>query len=377
MPNIRLTVGVDARSLSRPVSGLGRYTLEMCLALNRLNSIHLYLYSPTLIPENVLSQFDRVTVRMADCRYSLTSHFWCETYLPWLLRSDDLDVFWGTAHRLPCLLPKTLARVVTIHDLVWKFAKNTMPVFSFFLEALLMPVAISRSDKIIAISKSTAQDLHLELGVSKSKISVIYPGYRDIREDKSNVKSKYLGPYILFVGTREPRKNLLGLLDAFSLLDSDVYGGVSLVIAGGGGWKLDIAKEMERLDIRDSVQVLGHVSDNTLGELYSGALFLAMPSLYEGFGLPLVEAMAHGLPVLTSNNSSMPEVAGEAALYVNPNDTLSIKAGLERLISDEKLRMHLVKAGDGVRDRFNWDDSAKSLLNLFENAVVSKNESVR
>ena len=181
-------------------------------------------------------------------------------------------------------------------------------------------------------------------------------------------------PYFLFVGTLEPRKNLPRLLTAYSRLGESIKEQAILVIAGGKGWGgVDVNEVVAELGLVSHVRILGYVDEITLAALYANAQFLAMPSLYEGFGLPLVEAMISGTPVLTSNNSSMPEVAGNAGWLVDALDIGSIGNGLNKLICDEQLRGKLAANAKSNVARFSWDKSAQLLITVFEQAISLRN----
>ena len=371
-----MKVGLDARLLSRPLTGIGRYTLEMCRALSKLENISLYLYSPSPIPTAVTCELETVIIRAGKWNNGVLRQFWTESYLPLWAKKDGVDVFWGPAHRLPLLLPRNISRVVTIHDLVWKYAGDTMRPLSRSLEQVQMPVAIRTADRVVAVSQSTAISLTKEFHTVSNKLSVIPLGANLVAEAGSINSLGKIGinrPYILFVGTLEPRKNLPRLLVAYSQLSGSLKDQATLVIAGGKGWGgIDINNTVADLDLEKHVRILGYVDESTLATLYANALFLAMPSLYEGFGLPLVEAMVHGTPVLTSNNSSMPEVGGNAGLLIDPIDIESIKNGLEELIANHDLRGNLA---DNTREnvaRFNWDTAAKQLVSVFEEAISGR-----
>lgn len=371
-----MKVGVDARLLSRPLTGIGRYTLEMCQALCKIESISLYLYSPSPIDDRVVSQLPNAKVKVANWNNGVLRQLWSESLLPFWANQDKVDVFWGPAHRLPNFLPKKALKIVTIHDLVWKHASETMSIFTRILERFFMPLAIHNADHIIADSNATATAIDEAFNVDPKIISVVLLGISlaDKAEPFENLRNNNIdGPYFLFVGTLEPRKNLTRLLEAYSNLSDTLKAETSLVIAGGKGWGgVDVKKTIADLGLEAHVYVLGYVDESTLATLYAHALFLAMPSIYEGFGLPLVEAMAHGTPVLTSNNSSMPEVAGNAGLLVNPLDTNSIKNGLEQLLTDTSLRNSLAHNTQKQITLFNWDNAAHQLASTFENALREK-----
>jgi len=371
-----LKIGLDARLLSRPLTGIGRYTLEMCWALSNVDNVTLFLYSPSHIPSAVTSKLPTALIRTGKWESGVLRQLWTEIYLPLWAKKDGLDVFWGPAHRLPHYIPKNMARVVTIHDLVWKYAGDTMRPLSRLLERYQMPSAVHAADVVIADSQATANAVREEFLIPANKLSVIPLGARTSAAGEPLLSLEQLGiscPYILFVGTLEPRKNLTRLLTAYSYLPESLKDQATLVVVGGKGWGgIDITDAVAGLGLGKYVRILGYVDDSTLATLYSNALFLAMPSLYEGFGLPLVEAMAHGTPVLTSNNSSMPEVAGSAGLLIDPLDIHSIKNGLAELITNYDLRVKLAgNARDNVT-RFNWDTSAEKLIAVFESAISAR-----
>jgi len=367
-----MKIGVDARLLSRPITGLGRYTWEMCRALSNIKDVTLYLYSPSPI-NNVVLGLESETIKTHSWSNGWLVQFWAESYLPLWAKEDEIDVFWGPSHRLPRFLSSRTARVVTIHDLVWKCAKETMHPITYFLEKAQMPVAVRKADLIVADSYSTRDAVITEFDVKSQNISVIPLAAINIQNIHSFdflKKHDIDGPYFLFVGTLEPRKNLTRLLQAYDSLPLSVKGKMKLVIVGGKGWgKVNFLDMITQLDLTERVKVLGLVDDATLASLYANAQFLVMPSLYEGFGLPLVEAMSYGTPVLTANNSSMPEVAGNAGLLVDALDVDSIADGLQEMITNNELRERLAKNSKLNASRFSWDESAKKLITVFEKAI--------
>ncbi len=375
-----MKVGVDARALSRPLTGIGRYTLEMCRALSKLEHVELYLYSPDQIADGCLRGLDACRVRTKNFSNGILRQFWSGYYLPSWAGEDGVDVFWGPAHRLPSGLPKNIPRVVTIHDLVWKMAPETMRSVTRMLESYLSPRSIQRSDQVVADSVSTAMALSEQYGVPADRVDVIPLGTKQAVESRPPELLVRYGidrRFILFVGTREPRKNLHRLLTAYSELGQPTRDSVMLVIAGGGGWgDMRLDEWIADLGVADHVRVLGYTDQHTLETLYANALFLTMPSLYEGFGLPLVESMSYGVPVLTANNSSMPEVAGDAGLLVDAADVESIRSGLKRMIEDDALRNEFAVNAKRRAARFSWDSSARQLIRVFEKAIAMRSSLV-
>ena len=372
LTRFHMKIGVDARLLSYPVTGLGRYAWELCRALSNIKDVALYLYSPSPI-SNVVLGLKPKTIKTHSWSNRWLVHLWAESYLPLWAIEDEIDVFWGPSHRLPLFLPSRIARVVTIHDLVWKFAKETMHPTTYFSEKILMPLAVRKADLIVADSYSTRDALITELDVKPQKISVIPLAASNIQNTPSfDFHKKYDidGPYFLFVGTLEPRKNLANLLSAYASMPKSDKSKVMFVIVGGEGWgKVNLLNMITQLDLTERVKVLGHVDDAALASLYANAQFLVMPSLYEGFGLPIVEAMSYGTPVLTANNSSMPEVAGSAGLLVDALDVESIADGLQEIITNNELRERLAKNAKLNASRYSWNESAKKLITVFEKAI--------
>ncbi|RAX41985.1 glycosyltransferase family 4 protein [Rhizobium tropici] len=367
-----MRIGVDARNLVPEMSGLGRYVSEMVrhLAAGE-HRIYLYLPEP---PKVAIPDHPNVVVRFAKAHGGLARTIWAQTVLPMSVRRDEIDLFWGPAHRLPQLLDRRIARVVTIHDLAWRHAAATMRFRSRLADRYFMRPAVQLADRVIADSRATAEQLAAEYPGIGRKVRVVYPGLTplDVGSTVRNALEAFNidRPFVLFVGTLEPRKNLTNLLKAYALLDQALRNNLLLVVAGGQGWKLGSLKEqISALGVSSSVRLTGYVSDEQLASLYANAKFLAMPSFYEGFGFPIIEANSKGIPVLTSNRSAMPEVAGNAALLVNPANANEISNAMTRLATDTKLQANLASAGPINAARFQWDKSASALLEIFQEAI--------
>ncbi|MDX8499315.1 glycosyltransferase family 1 protein [Mesorhizobium sp. VK4C] len=368
-----MKIGIDARNLVRNLTGIGRYVLEMCHGLAESgNEIFLYL------PEKPVSDLSR----LSGARFRISNHagdlrrlIWAQTTLPREAARDKIDVFWGPAHRLPFSLDPGLSRVVTIHDLVWHHAASTMRLRGWLGDRFLMRPAILSSDKIVAVSCATADAIRMLYPHASEKLHVVYPGLTTLENGGTSVLADngIDRDYALFVGTLEPRKNLRNLLEAYALIPESVRKNLLLVIAGGQGWRLgDLREHMVRLKIESDVRLTGYVTDSDLAALYRRAKFLAMPSLYEGFGFPIIEANAAGVPVVTSNVSSMPEVAGEAAVLVDPTNIQDISAAMGRLALDNTLRSRLAEKAPLNALRFSWRRSAAELVAVFESAMATR-----
>jgi glycosyltransferase involved in cell wall biosynthesis len=369
-----LRIGVDASMLSEQPAGIGRYTHEILnYAVSMGHEWFLYSHRPLLTGSWIRKN---VHLRTGHLPKRMLRMLWMQTAMPIMAARDRVDVFWSPAHRLPTLLPNKVAKVVTIHDLVWRHAGETMRPFSRWLDTILMPQAVRIADKVIAVSAHTANDVLREMPYAAGKISTILLGVSN-RIPAAELSSLQLiginAPYFLFVGTLEPRKNLVGLIEAYSKLPLDVRKSAMFVIAGGKGWGgVDIVAIASKFGVKDRIQVLGFVSDAQLATLYTFAIFLAMPSFYEGFGLPLLEAMARGTPVLTSNCASMPEVVGDAGLMVDPHNVDSISKAMLTMLVNKPLVRNLRTNSIMNAQRFSWDRTAKETIQIFEDAVLSR-----
>ena len=276
------------------------------------------------------------------------------------------DVLFVPAHVLPLYCP--VPAVVTVHDLAYRHHPETYTGFQrrYLDWSTRRHARVARH--LIADSAATRDDLLAQYDADPAKISVVHLGRDPSLQpmlDPAATLAKYQieGQYILYIGTLQPRKNLLRLVEAFHAIHDQVD--ARLVLAGEKGWLYDqIFARVQALNLNERVIFPGFVAEADKAALISGAAVYAYPSLYEGFGLPILEAMACGTPVLSSNSSSMPEVAGEAALLVDPYRTDAITAGLLRLLTDDALRADLAEKGFQQVQRFSWEKAARRTLDI-------------
>lgn len=291
--------------------------------------------------------------------------------LPILLRKLNPDVVIEPAHFGPFNLPKKIKRVTIIHDLSpLKFPKFH-PFLSQFLQRIFLPGIIKRADLLITNSMNTSKDLKTYYPKSKNKIEQIYLGKEDIfKPTKSNCELLKYGiqsPYILSVGTIEPRKNLTTLLKAFTIFKLKNPSKMQLVIVGSKGWKSkSFYKEFKHHPFKNDIKLVGFVNRNDLPILYTCSLTFIYSSLYEGFGLPVLEAMACGSPCIISNTSSLPEVGGEAALYFNPERADELSEKLKLIYDNKALRTLLTEKSIKQASRFSWQQYAKVFIQKLE-----------
>jgi len=254
--------------------------------------------------------------------------------------------------------------VVVVHDLFGFDRSHDLPMGAL-AERLTLPLAVRRAAGFICPSRATRSALEARFPSTRGRAEVIPHGvggkYLETTASDVARRNGIDGPYVLAVGTLEPRKNLVRLVRAFTSLDESARGGCSLALAGLRGWSKD---EVDRLTASDdpAVRILGYVPEEDLPGLYAEAQAFACPSLEEGFGLPVLEAMAAGCPVLTSDRSSLPEVAGDAAVLVDPTSERAIAAGLERLLNDAPLRADLGRRAHERAASFTWERTARATL---------------
>jgi glycosyltransferase involved in cell wall biosynthesis len=363
---------IDARPLCNTITGIGRYTLEISKHLSSLESLDLTFLSPGPIPDGIKSQLGRVNYIEGTLTGNISRFIWGETILPVLLRRYRADLYWNPAHRLPLLAPRRMASVVTIHDLVWYYYPETMQPLLRWAETVQMPYAIKHADHLVPVSNSTRKSLMDLYGAEPQRCTTVLHGASRalVPSEAKTIVAKDVDDYIVFVGTQEPRKNLERLLEAFALvvdqLDSDLF----LMIVGGKGWgNVKLEHLVEKHGLTEFVIIRGYVSDEDLAEIYSNAMGLVMPSLYEGFGLPILEAMVNGLPVITSNNSSMAEIGAGSAILVDPTNFHTIATAIHNLATDRCLRAEMSASGREHARSFRWDNSAAQLLECFCKAL--------
>ena len=361
-----MRIGVDARPLSYQLTGIGiylKYLLDEIQKIDHQNDYFLISNGPIDYDLNnprwtkIAGRFDR----------KLLSTLWMQVNVPVIASKMNFDLFWGSRHHLPLLLSPGIKTVVTIHDVVNRLHPGTMALPNLFVERLLMKLSLKRSDAIIADSRSTAADIEDQLRICVKKINTIHlgtPVFPKEPECGTEQSNDLPSRYFLFVGTLDPRKNFERIFKAFELL-KPFSRMLHLVIIGGEGWKNRAFLAMvDKHPLKTQIHMPGYLPRSQLLSYYNNAICLVFPSLYEGFGFPILEAMTCGTPVITSNVSSMKEVAGNAALLVNPYDTGAISEAMNRLLENEPLRRGLINKGFERATEFSWKKCAEETLKI-------------
>jgi len=301
--------------------------------------------------------------------------FWTQVRFAWQVFRDAPDVLWMPMHNVPILRRRKMKVVVTIHDLAFKIFPSYFPPRDLAKLNRLSDHAIKNADQIIAVSNSTKNDiLKFYPEISQDKITVVHHGFdseifsrKIITKEAERLMATYdLEPrtYLLYVGAIQPRKNLNVLIDAFEKIKT-LRPELKLVIAGAPAWQYQSTLDkIASSQFANDIIVTGVLNFSQIAALYQKAEVFVFPSLYEGFGIPVLEAMAAGVPVVLANNSSLPEVAGDSALYFETESSIDLTEKIESILKDEKLRKELIKKGSERVKEFSWEKCARQTLDV-------------
>ncbi len=371
------TVGFDATSAARQSAGIGRYTRALLVALSALDdgtNFNLFYWSRGLLEGSLPVLNARFKVRAVPLSDRVANALWYRVGLPVPVQflTRRIDVF----HSPDFTLPPTMhtPTVLTVHDLAFlRTPECAYPTLRAYLE-MVVPRSARRATRIIAVSDNTRQDCIDLLGIEPNRITTVYEGvsahFHPVSREMADSTVRSMGiedPYILSVGTLEPRKNYVRLLEAFALLRERGFRH-RLVIAGRPGWLFaPIHAAVDRLRLEECVSFV-QPADDQLRALYGDAHAFVYPSLYEGFGLPLAEAMACGTPVACSTSSSLPEVVGDCAVLFDPLDIEDIAVSIQRVVEDRALASSLADKGLRRAAQFTWERAARATLQVYEQA---------
>lgn len=372
-----MRIGIDARGANwYSGTGIGTYTqhlLKYLLKYDRENSYHLYWcgtnYRDLLTSPNV-------NISIASKRHH---RFFEDYFIPQNLKNKEIDIYHVPQNGIGLSSKKSCAHISTIHDLIPYVMPET--VGRGYLKKFIsqMPDIIQNSDMIITVSEFSKKDIMRIFDVEEERIQVTHLAADeffmplDKLESKEFVKNNYdiKDDFILYLGGFSPRKNVKSILVAFSRIYKNLSKNYKIVIVGPSKDEHSyLMKLCESLGIKDYVQFTGYVPYEHLPYFYNACSVFAYPSLYEGFGLPPLEAMSCRTPVITSNVSSIPEVVGDGAILINPFDTEELKTALERVLEDDNLRNELSHMGYIRSKEFSWDRTAAKTLNIYEDAYI-------
>jgi glycosyltransferase involved in cell wall biosynthesis len=349
------------------LEGFGWYTHEIMrrMVLRHPEDTFIFLFDRAFDPRFVYAANVRPIVVLPPARHPILFRIWFDWMLPRVLRREGAEVFFSPDSM--CSLSSDVPTVMTCHDLVpLHFPEQVAARHRRFLLRFI-PRYLRRADHILTVSAFVRQDIVHTCGIDAAKISTVYNGCREVFKplqlsEKQEVRNFFSEgkPFFFYTGAIHPRKNIPGLIRAFDRFKARTGATVLLLLAGRFAWQTgEVRAAYEQAQHRTDIRFLGYVDDGDLARLMAAALALTYVSFSEGFGLPVLEAMYCDTPVLAAEASCLPEIAGEAALYVDPFSESSMAAGLEQLYTDPLLVKTLVEKGRQQRARFNWDKAAE------------------
>lgn len=353
-----MIIGIDGNeaNVTRRV-GIGEYAFELLQQFEKEHDTTFYIYLKEPPLGHMPKERKGWVYRVVGPR-----RLWTQFGLPIaLFRQRDIDVFFTPTHYAPRFSPVPTA--VAVMDLSYILFPHLFKKDDLYQLTQWTKYSVKQAAVVFTISQASKNDIIQLYHKPAEQVIVTYPGIKNMdKKEITKMGTEQTGKYILFVGTLQPRKNIERLIEAFSFV-REKHKDVTLIIVGKKGWQYEaILEAPKRWQVEDSVIFKDFVNDIQLADLYTHATCLVFPSLYEGFGLPLLEAMQHDCPVISSNVSSLPEVGGDAVLYIDPKDPYDIAQKIEQMLSDSALRKKLITLGKQQIKKFTWEKTAKETL---------------
>lgn len=379
-----MRIGIDARLLTYR-RGMGNFVYNLVQQWSAMTREHEFvLYSDTPEITACVPKLPNVQIRILKPAFYPV---WEQLLLPLSAKHDKCNALYCPANTAPCILHKTIKLVMTIHDVMYLLPAQILPNSPLFYQRLgrlyrswVVPKSAQRAQIVVTDSHYSRQDICTYIKPTPQRIEVVYGAISDVFASKSDneiesVCKKYkLGSnYVFALGAIDPRKNTTRVIVAFAQAKSKLPAPTQLVISGlnarAQAHFADVCRQFALTPGRDVV-LCGFVPENDLAALYAGARCVLYPSLYEGFGLPVLEAMACGAPVIASNTTSIPEIAGDAAKLIDPTNTTAIANAVVVVLNDEVLRQHFIERGKAQVKHYSWSRAAKEMLTLMTNIVA-------
>jgi glycosyltransferase involved in cell wall biosynthesis len=376
-----MRIAVNAIFLQKELlEGYGHYAKEVLSRLVQQHPEHefIFLFDRPYDPSFVFGPNVKPLVVGPAARHAAAFKYWYDVKAPLALRAFKPDV-WIQPYGF-CSLTTGIPQLLLVHDLAFLHHPDHIAWHHRWYYKMYTRRFLKKAKRVITVSEYSKTDIIQHYPLAEQKITVIPGAAKTIFQpadwqQKQAVKEKYTAgtEYFICTGGIHPRKNLMNLLKAFSLFKKWQHSNMKLVVAGRLAWQYnDIIEKLKTYKYRSDVILTGYLPDEELAKLTASAYAMVYPSFFEGFGLPIVEAMQSGVPVITSNTSSMPEVGGDAALYANPNDPNAIAKHMLALYRDETFRNKLVETGFEQAKRFNWDQAASLIWDEAKRVVSGK-----
>ena len=373
-----MLIAVNTRFIvTGQLEGYGYFTKEVFFLLAHNHPEHQFIFffdwpfdTSLVFPKNVTP-----VVVPPKARHALSFRWWFDVKIPLALKKYKADVFVSPDGF--CSLITKVPQVVVIHDLAFIHHPKFIPIIHRIFYKRYTPLFLKKASVVATVSEFSKNDIIDQYHVDEQKIINVSSAAKTIFQpvewdEKEAIKTEYADgcEYFIFVGGIHPRKNLLNLLKAFSMFKKRQRSNMKLLVAGRMAWDYDkITEKMETYKFRQDVKLLGYMGEAALAKLVAAAYALVFPSYFEGFGVPILEAMQSHVPVITSNTSSMTEIGEEAALYADPTDAADIADQMKRIFTNENLRSQLVEKGKLVAAKYSWQRTSELMWQAIQQAV--------
>ncbi len=361
------------------MEGIGYFTYESFRRIVKAHPEHefIFIFDRPYDESFIFSENITPVVASPPARHPLLWYLWYEHSLPRVFKKTKADLFIGTDGYLS--VASKIKTLSVFHDINFEHYPEDVPFFNRLFYRHYFPIYAQTAARIAAVSEFTKNDVVEKYKIDARKIDIVYNGVSEqfnplSAAEITQVRNKFTQgqPYFLFVGSLHQRKNISNMLKAFDEYKKSASSPVKMVLAGAKRWWTDeMEKTLEQMQFKSDVIFTGRVSFDDLCKITSGALAMTYVSTFEGFGIPIIEAMRSGVPVITSNVTSMPEVAGNAALLCDPFSVSSIAESMMKIANDEQLRKTLIEAGLKRQNDFSWDKTAVQLWNSIEKTISS------
>ncbi len=378
MPKTKKTIAINTRFLlPNKLEGIGHFTCESLRRITQQHPEHdfIFLFDRPYSAHYIFANNIRPVVVSPQARHPILWYLWFEWAIPRHLSTIRPDIFVSTDGYGS--LRSNTPSLVVLHDLAFEHYPEQVPFMVRKYYQYYSPKFAQKASRIATVSEYTKQDICDKYGISPSKIDVVHNGANDIyaplsSDEKQQIKAQYTqgSDYFLFVGAIHPRKNLANILRAYEQLKQQGNCSAKFVVAGRKAWQSSEAFTVyEQMQFKSEVIFLGHLQLSVLAKIYAAATALVYASLFEGFGIPIIEAMRSEVPVITANTSSMPEVAGDAALLVSPDSVAQISTAMQQLYEQPALRQQLIGKGKVQYQKFGWQQTADKLWASIERVL--------
>lgn len=373
-----MRIAINTRLLlPNKLEGLGWYTHEVCKRITQQHPEHefIFLFDREYDPKFIYADNVKPVVLFPQARHPFLFFYWFEISVRKALKKEKADLFFSPDGYLS--LSTNVPSVPVIHDLNFEHYPEDLPWLVRKYYRYFFPKFAKKASRILTVSEYSKQDIANQYNISENNIDVSYNGinqkYHPITEEvKEQMRAKYTNhcPYFIFVGSLHPRKNITRLFEAFDIFKERTGSNVKLVIVGDKYWWNDqMEKVYQEMTHNGEIIFTGHLPEEELNSVMGAALALTYVSYFEGFGIPLVEAMQCGIPVLSSDATALPEVAQGAAIYVNPFDKDSIARGMQELYDNPELRTQLIERGFQRKNAFDWQYTADAVWSTIEKTI--------